>query len=400
MEAKKRRVVYMDHAATTPVHPKVLEAMLPYFTEKFYNASSMYAVAQECRKAIDDSRETIAEVLDCKPNEVVFTSGGTESDNAALKGAAFALRHLGNHVITSSVEHHAVLHACQALEKLGFEVTYLPVDRYGMVNIRELEKAITPKTTVASIMLANNEIGTIQPISEMAKLVKERASQMGTTIVFHTDAVQAAGALDLSVDRLGIDVLSLSAHKFNGPKGVGVLYIRRATPFDPQQVGGGHERGRRAGTENVPGIVGAGMALKMAAEQRESNVAYVSGLRDKLIEGIHERLPKAKLNGHRTQRLPNNVSFSFQGADSQWTLLALEQAGVAASAGSACRTASLEPSHVLMAIGVPAELAHGTVRLTLGPDNTLEDVEHVLAVLPGIVEKVVDASARNKAPAK
>ena len=389
-------MIYLDHAATTAVHPKVMEAMLPYFTEKFYNASSMYTLAQECREALDSARTAIANALGCKSNEVVFTSGGTESDNTAIRGAAMALRGAGNHIITTAIEHHAVLHTGHSLEKLGFEVTYLPVNGEGMVDPGELERAITPRTTVVSVMLANNEIGTIEPIEEIGALVKGKARSLGTNIVLHTDAVQGGSYLDLDVDRLGVAALSLSAHKFNGPKGVGVLYLRRATPFEPQQVGGSHERDRRAGTENVAGAVGTAVALTMAVQDRESTVEHCLALRERLIDGIGERIPGAHLNGHRQVRLPNNANFSFDGTDSQWTLMALDDAGVAASTGSACRTASLEPSHVLMALGTPAELAIGTLRLTLGPENTLEEVDHVLSILPGIIQKVRGTAPKPK----
>jgi cysteine desulfurase len=387
-------LIYLDHAATTAVHPRVLEAMLPYFTEKFFNASGMYGRAQECQRAMDASRATIARVLGCRSSEIVFTSGGTESDNTAIRGAAMAQHGAGNHIITCAIEHHAVLHTCHELEKLGFDVTYLPVDGAGMVDPSEVERAVTPQTTVVSLMLANNEIGTIEPVAETASLVKSKAKSLGTNIVVHTDAVQGGAYLDLDVDRLGVDALSLSAHKFSGPKGVGVLYVRRATPLEPQQVGGSHERNRRAGTENVPGIVGAGIALSIAAEERDANVEHCLALRERLIHGIEENIPGAHLNGHRDDRLPNNVNVSFDGTDSQWTLMALDEAGIAASAGSACRTASLEPSHVLVAAGVPASLAIGTLRLTLGPDNTVDDIDRVLSVLPGTIEKV-----RRTAPA-
>ncbi len=388
MPQGRNGLIYLDHAATTSVHPRVLDAMLPYFSDQFYNPSGMYAAAQECRQALDRSRQTVANVLGCKPGEIIFTSGGTESDNAAIAGAARALRRQGNHIVTSGIEHHAVLHACQSLEKLGFEVTFLPVDEYGMVDVDVVEQAIKRETTVVSIMLANNEIGTIEPVAEIAAVVKAKARQLGIQIVVHTDAVQGAAYLDLTVDRLGVDALSLSAHKFNGPKGVGVLYLRRATPFEPQQVGGSHERNRRAGTENVPGVVGAAVALDIAASDRDAAVEHCLGLRRRLIDGIQERISKARLNGHPTERLPNNVSFSFEETDSQWTLMALDEAGIAASTGSACRTASLEPSHVLMATGVAANLAIGTLRLTLGQENTVQEIDTVLERLPPIIASV------------
>ncbi|MBF8299502.1 MAG: NifS2 [Dehalococcoidia bacterium] len=380
--------IYLDHAATTAVHPRVLEAMLPFFTQHFSNPSSMYRQAQECRQAIDRSRNAVAQVLGCRPAEIIFTSGGTESDNTAIRGMALALRDAGNHIITTAVEHHAVLHTCHALQKQGFETTYLPVDQYGMVRLEDLESAITPKTVLVSIMLANNEVGTIQPLAEAAALVKQKARSLGTTIVLHTDAVQGGAYLDLHVDRLGVDALSLSSHKFNGPKGVGVLYLRRATPFEPQQLGGSHERDRRAGTENVPGIVGTGAALTLAAEERESNVEQCLLLRDRLIAGISDGIAGSHLNGHAVSRLPNNVNFSFENTDSQWFLMALDEAGVAASSGSACNTASLEASHVLTAMGLPADLAIGTLRLTVGPENTVQEIDRVLGLLPETIRQV------------
>jgi cysteine desulfurase len=381
-------LIYLDYAATTPVDPRVLEAMLPYFSEKYFNSSGVYGPGQECRSALDAARQKVADALGCRPAEIVFTSGGTESDNAAIGGIAMTLRGETKHIITSMIEHHAVLHRCHAMEKQGFEVTYLPVDGDGLLDLEELERAIRPETSLVTIMLANNEIGTIQSLAEMARIVKAKARSLRTQIAFHTDAVQGAAYLDLDVDRLGIDALSLSAHKFNGPKGVGILYLRRATPFDPQQLGGSQERNRRAGTENVPGIVGAAMALQIAAEGREANAKKVAALRERLINGIEERIPRARLNGHRTQRLPNNVNYSFEDTDSQWTLMALDQAGIAVSTGSACNTASLDPSHVLTATGVPANLALGTLRLTLGASNTIEQVDRVLDTLPGVIEQV------------
>ena len=382
------RMVYMDHAATTPVRPEVMEAMLPYFTHRFGNASSLYTLAQESRRAVDESRESVARVLGCRTSEVVFTSGGSESDNTALKGAALALKQTGNHIITTSIEHHAVLHTCQYLEDTGFRVTYLPVDRDGLVDTEDVLKAVTDETTLVSVMLANNEIGTIQPVADMARGVKEIAKKLGRTIVFHTDAVQAAGFMDIDVNALGVDMLSLSPHKFYGPKGVGVLYVRRSTPFTPQQFGGAQERQRRAGTENVPGIVGAAVALRLASEERESSSEHCLRLRDSLIQGIQERIERVHLNGHPTLRLPNNVNFSFDGVEGEPILLGLDFAGTAASSGSACTSGALEPSHVLLALGLPADLAQASLRLTLGKDNTQEDVEHVLRVLPELVGRL------------
>ncbi|MBI2847243.1 MAG: cysteine desulfurase NifS [Chloroflexi bacterium] len=382
------KAIYLDHAATTPIHPQVLEAMLPYFSQKFGNSSGVYALAQEAHKAIDEAREKVAQVLCCRPNEIIFTSGGTESDNTAIKGAAFALRKTGNHIITSSVEHHAVLHACSYMEKFGFEVTYLPVDKFGFVRVEDVERAITDRTVLVTIMLANNEIGTIEPISEIARAVKACAGKLDREIVVHTDAVQGGGTLDMDVNKLGVDMLSLSTHKFYGPKGVGVLYLRRGTPFDAQQVGGGQERNRRAGTENTAGIVGTGVALGLAAEHMDSYNEHCRKLRDRLIKGISSRIGGAYLNGHPTRRLANNVNFCFEHLEGESILLSLDLAGVAASSGSACTTGSLEPSHVLTAIGVPANLARGALRLTVGHDNTEEDIDYVLSILPGIVEKL------------
>ena len=382
------RMVYMDHAATTPVRPEVMEAMLPYFTHRFGNASSLYTLAQESRRAVDEARESVARVLGCRTSEVVFTSGGSESDNTALKGAALALKQTGNHIITTSIEHHAVLHTCQYLEDTGFRVTYLPVDRDGLVATDDVLKAVTEETILVSVMLANNEIGTIQPVADMARGVKEIAKKLGRTIVFHTDAVQAAGFMDIDVNALGVDMLSLSSHKFYGPKGVGVLYVRRSTPFTPQQFGGAQERQRRAGTENVPGIVGTAVALRLASEERESSSEHCLRLRDSLIQGIQERIERVHLNGHPTLRLPNNVNFSFDGVEGEPILLGLDFAGTAASSGSACTSGALEPSHVLLALGLPADLAQASLRLTLGKDNTQEDVEHVLRVLPELVGRL------------
>ena len=382
------KLVYMDHAATTPVRPDVLEAMLPYFSESFGNPSSIYTLAQEGRKAIDDSREAVARVLGARMSEVVFTSGGTESDNTAIKGAAFALRDSGNHIITSSIEHHAVLHACRQLESLGFDVTYLPVDRDGLVDPDDVGRAVTDRTTVVSIMLANNEIGTVQPLADVARTVKGEADRRGRRIVVHTDAVQGAGLLDLSAPALGVDLMSLSSHKFHGPKGVGVLYVKRGTPFEPQQMGGGQERERRSGTENVPGVVGMAKALSLASEERESLNAHCRYLSDRIIAGLRESVDAVHLNGHPTERLSNNVSVCFESIEGEPVLLGLDFAGICASSGSACSSASLEPSHVLLAIGRSEELARGSLRITLGADNTEEDVDYLLSVLPPLVTRL------------
>ena len=382
------KLVYMDHAATTPVSREVLEAMLPYFGESFGNPSSIYTLAQDGAKAVDDARETVAHAIGGRMSEVVFTSGGTESDNTAIKGAAYALRSTGNHIVTSSIEHHAVLHTCHQLEQLGFEVDYLPVDRYGMVDPDDVGRAITDSTVLTSIMLANNEIGTIEPVGEISRVVRAEAKRRGRTIVIHTDAVQAAGFEDLDARALGVDMLSLSAHKFNGPKGVGALYIRRGTPFEPQQMGGGQERQRRSGTENVPGVVGMAEALRLASEERDHLNAHCRCLRDKIIAAVLEDVDGAHLNGHPTQRLANNVNISFEAVEGEPVLLGLDLAGICASSGSACSSASLEPSHVLIATGLSADLAQGSLRITLGADNTEEEVDYLLTTLTGLVDRL------------
>ena len=382
------KLIYLDHAATTPVREEVLSAMLPYFSGVFGNPSSFYTIAQEARKAVDDSREIVARVLGARMSEIVFTSGGTESDNTALKGVAFGMRTVGNHIITTAIEHHAVLHTCHQLEQFGFEVTYLPVDEYGLVDPDDVGRAITDQTILVSVMLANNEIGTVEPLSDISRVVKDEAVRRGQNITMHTDAVQAAGFLDLDVGLLGVDLLSLSAHKFYGPKGVGALYVRRGTPFEPLQMGGGQERQRRSGTENVPGVVGLAEALRLATQERESESMHAVRLRDKVIAGIRDTIELAHLNGHPTRRLPNNVSVSFEGVEGEPVLLGLDFAGICASSGSACSSASLEPSHVLLAIGHSADVAQGSLRITLGRDNTEDDVDYLLSMLPGVVGKL------------
>ena len=382
------RLIYMDHAATTPVRPEVLDAMLPYFSANFGNPSGIYTLAQESRKAIDRARETVAETLDARMSEIVFTSGGTESDNTAIRGASLALASTGKHIITTSIEHHAVLHTCHSLEQYGFDVTYLPVDSAGLIDPDDVGRAIDDETTLVSVMYANNEIGVVEPISEIADVVKSEARRRGRTIVMHTDAVQAAGYLDLSAKSLGVDMLSLSAHKFQGPKGAGVLYIRRGTPFEAQQTGGGQERQRRSGTENVPIIVGMAKALRLAESERSDTVPHVKSLRDRIVEAMLERLDGVRLNGHPARRLPNNVNLSFDRVEGEPILLGLDLAGISASSGSACSSASLEPSHVLTALGLTAEQAQGSLRLTLGNDNTEEDVDYLLDVLPELVRKL------------
>ena len=377
--------IYFDHAGTTPMDERVLEAMLPYFTRLYGNASSVHTVGQEARYALDGARERVAKVLNCRNREVVFTSGGTESDNSAIQGAAYALEPTGKHVITAAAEHHAVLHACEVLEDRGWHITRLPVDDYGMVDPQRVYNAITDTTTVVSIMYANNEIGTINPIPEISAAVKQRAQELSRTIVMHTDAVQAAGFLDLDVRRLGVDMMSLSGHKFYGPKGVGVLFIRRGVPYLPLITGGGQERERRSGTENVAGIIGLTAALELAHAHRDEVSAHCQALRHRIIDQISSQVPDCVLNGHPTDRLPNNVNFSFEGVEGEPVLLGLDLQGIAASSGSACSSGSLEPSHVLLAIGQTADLARGSLRITLGKHNTDAEVDRLLSVLIGLI---------------
>jgi len=378
-------IVYLDHAATTAVDPRVVETMLPYWSERYGNASSVYSHGREARKAMEDARCQIADIMGCQPKEIVFTSCGSESDNLALRGVALARRvqKKCNHIITSTVEHHAILHTCQQMEKyFGFEVTYLPVDEYGRVNPDDVDRAIHDDTALISIMYANNEVGTIQPIAEIGLIARQRR------IPFHTDAVQAAGSLNLDVDDLNVDLLSLSAHKFYGPKGVGLLYVRKGTPLQAIQTGGGHEGNRRAGTENVAYIVGQAKALTLAYENVAAENARLNRLRNRLIDEIIAEIPEVTLSGHPTERLPNNVSLLIRYIEGESILLNLDLVGICASSGSACTSGSLEPSHVLTAMGVPHEIAHGSLRLTLGRENTDQDVDYVLQVLPGIVEKL------------
>ncbi|ACL17143.1 cysteine desulfurase NifS [Methanosphaerula palustris] len=377
-----RRLVYMDHAATTATAPAVVEAMLPYFTDHFGNPSSVYKIAREAKAAVDEAREKMARALSAKPEEIYFTSGGTEADNWAIKGIAFANKQKGNHIITSAIEHHAVLHTCQYLEKMGFEVTYLPVDEYGRVDPAAVEAAITDKTILISIMFANNEIGTIEPIAAIGALARKKG------IYFHTDAVQAIGHVPIDVGAMQIDLLSLSGHKFNGPKGIGALYIRKGVKIDNFMHGGGQERKRRAGTENLAAIVGIGVAIERVTASMEQEAKRLIVLRDRLRDGILEKIPHARLNGHPTERLPGNMNISFEFIEGESILLFLDHAGISASTGSACTSGSLEPSHVMLAIGLPHELAHGSLRMTLGEENTEEEVDYLLGVLPGIVERL------------
>ena len=382
--------IYLDNAATTAVSPEVLTAMLPYFTECYGNPSSIHSTGRDAHKAVDASRRQVAAAINADPSEIYFTAGGSESDNWAIKGTAFAKRDKGNHIITTAIEHHAVLHTCQWLEKQGFEVTYLPVDENGLVSVEDVEKAITDKTILISVMAANNEIGTIEPIAEIGALARSRG------ILFHTDAVQAVGAIPLDVKAMNIDMLSMSGHKFHGPKGIGALYIRKGVRLDTLIAGGAQERGKRAGTENLPGIVGIGKAIEIATRDMEANAARMTALRDKLIHGILESIPDVRLNGHPTRRLPNNVNVSVRYIEGEALLLRLDLAGIAGSSGSACTSGSLDPSHVLLAIGLPHEIAHGSLRLTLGTDTTEADIDEVLDKLPGIVKNLRDMSVLNE----
>ena len=380
--------IYLDHAATTPLDERVLEVMLPYLRDNWGNPSSLYGEAQEARRGLEAGRRSMAEVLGCKPQELVFTSGGSESDNLALRGAAYAARRQGrgDHVITTAIEHHAVLHAAERLEEEGFRVTYLGVDGEGFIDLQDLEHAVTDSTALVSIMYVNNEVGTIEPIEDAARVVKAKNPRA----VFHTDAVQAAGMLDINVDRLGVDMLSIGAHKFYGPKGVGALYVRQRTPIQWQQLGGGQEKNHRAGTENVAGVVGMAKALELAYEALDACNDHGRDLRDRLLSGVPERIPHVHITGPEdlSKRAPNNFSACFEYIEGEAILIALDLAGVAASSGSACTSGSLEPSHVLTALGVPEDLARGSLRLTVGKDNTPEQIEHVLEVLPGIVSRI------------
>ena len=382
--------IYLDNAATTAVAPEVLETMLPYFTEVYGNPSSIHATGRTAHKAVDQARRQVAAAIGAQPQEIYFTAGGSESDNWAIKGTALAQQRKGNHIITSAIEHHAVLHTCAWLEKHGFEVTYLPVDEFGRVNPEDVEKAITDKTILISIMTANNEIGTIQPIREIGAIARAHK------ILFHTDAVQAVGAIPVNVDEMNVDMLSMSGHKFHGPKGIGALYIRKGVRIDTLIHGGAQERGLRAGTENLPGIVGIGKAIELAVANLDENAARMTALRDRLIDGILERIPDVRVNGHRTQRLPNNCNVSIRYIEGEAMLLRLDLAGIAASSGSACTSGSLDPSHVLLAIGLPHEIAHGSLRLTLGADTTEKDIDAVLGTLPGIVSDLRAMSVLNE----
>ncbi len=390
----KQRIIYMDHSATTYAKEEVVDAMLPYFTQHFGNPSSIYGIARESKQAIDTARAQVAKAVGALPDEVYFTSGGSESDNWAIKGVAYANRKRGTHIITTKIEHHAVLHTCQFLEKEGFTVTYLPVDRYGLVDPADLEKAITEKTILVSIMYANNEIGTIEPIQELAAVAQKHK------VYFHTDAVQAIGNVPIDVKSQNIDLLSLSAHKFYGPKGVGALYIRNGVRIENLIHGGGQERKKRAGTENIAGIVGCGKAIELVTADIAGHNVRIQKMRDRLLQGILEKIPHARLNGHPTERLSGNLNVSFEFIEGESMLLWLDDEGICASTGSACTSGSLEPSHVLLATGLPVEISHGSLRLTLGDINTEEDIDVVLEVLPKVVSRLRDMSPLYQKTAK
>lgn len=380
------KTIYLDNAATTKIHPEVLESMMPYLTDTYGNPSSIYTLGRKSREAIDSSRDKIAKILNAKSSEIYFTSGGSESDNWGIKGIAFANEKKGKHIITTNIEHHAVLHTCQYLEKYGFEITYLPVKENGILDVNDLKDAIREDTILISVMFANNEIGTIQPIKEIGEITKEKG------IYFHTDAVQAIGNVPIDVEELNIDIMSLSGHKFNGPKGVGILYVRSGVNIQSLIQGGAQERNRRAGTENVAGIVGISKALELATKNMGGKNEYLSSLRDMTIQGLIERIPDTILNGDPNLRLPGNVNVCFKYIEGESILLMLDMKGIYASSGSACTSGSLDPSHVLLAIGRPHEIAHGSLRLTFSMENSKEDVEYILDVLPPIVQRLRDMS--------
>ena len=374
--------VYLDYAATTPVHPDVTKAMLPYLTDAFGNPSSLYSYGQEAKGAIEEARAKVADLIGAQDEEIVFTGSGTEADNFAIKGVAFANESKGNHIITSSIEHHAVIETCKFLEKRNFSVTYLPVDEYGLVDPRDVKKDITDKTILISVMHANNEVGTIEPIAEIGKVAKEAG------IYFHTDAAQTVGHIPVDVNELGVDLLSISAHKLYGPKGIGALYIKKGTKLIPFMHGGGQERRRRASTENVPGIAGLGTAAELARQGVSQEAQHLTRLRNQLIKGLLERIDHIRLNGHPLKRLPNNINVSVDFVEGESMLLNLDLESICASTGSACSSSSLEPSHVLLAMGLSHEQAHGSLRFTLGKWTTEEEIGQVLEVLPRIVAKL------------
>jgi len=378
--------IYLDHAATTYVRPEVLTEMSPYFSVSYGNPSSIHSFGREARKAVEMARERVAKALNVQSGEIFFTSGGTEANNWALKGIAAANKSKGNHIVTSMIEHHAVLHTCENLEKLGFDITYLPVDEDGLISPAQVKEAITKKTILISVMSANNEIGTLQPVEEIGKIAAEEG------LSFHTDAVQSVGSVKIDVKAMNIDALSLSAHKFYGPKGVGVLYVKKGVKIDNLMHGGAQEKNRRAGTENIPGIVGLGKAIELADANISQYTQRMKSLREMMISGIMDKVEFVRLNGHPTKRLPGNANLSFEFIEGESLLLSLDMKGIAASSGSACTSGSLDPSHVLLAIGLPHEIAHGSLRLTFGDSNTEQDVAYVLEVLPDIVNRLREMS--------
>ena len=377
-----KKIIYMDNAATTPVKPEVLDAMLPYFTEKFGNPSSIYSISSQNKKDITTARETIAKAINTDTANIYFTAGGSESDNWALKATAEAYADKGRHIITSKIEHHAILHTCDYLEKRGYEITYIDVDENGIVDLKQLEEAIRPDTILISIMFANNEIGTIEPIAEIGKIAKEHG------VLFHTDAVQAFTQVPIDVEEMNIDMLSVSGHKINGPKGIGFLYIRKGVKIRSFVHGGAQERSRRAGTENVPGIIGLAKATEIAVGNMKERTAKEIEVRNHIIERVMNEIPYTRLNGDRKRRLPNNINFSFQFIEGESMLIMLDSFGICASSGSACTSGALDPSHVLLAIGLPHEIAHGSLRLTISEDTTMEDADFVVDKLKGIVERL------------
>jgi len=382
MNASQPRRIYLDHNATTPVHPEVLEAMLPYYKDKFGNPSSIHSFGRETKVALEEARENVAKFLNASPHEIYFTSGGTESDNLAVKGTAFANRKKGKHIITSKIEHHAVLESCKFLEKEGFEVTYLPVDKYGFVDPDDLKKALRKDTILVSIMHVNNEVGTIEPLEELCKIAKEKGT------CFHTDAVQSVGKIPVDVQELNVDMLSMSAHKIYGPKGVGAIYIRKGTRITPWSHGGHHERSRRAGTENLPGIVGLAKAVEIAHRDMEEQSQHLRNLTETFYKKLTQTIPDVILNGHLEKRIPNTLNISFKAVEGESIILSLDLKGVAVASGSACTSGTLEPSHVLSAMGISPEIAQGAIRFSFGRENTMEDVDYVVEILPEIVSRL------------
>ncbi|PKM89432.1 MAG: cysteine desulfurase NifS [Firmicutes bacterium HGW-Firmicutes-12] len=380
------RRIYLDHSATTSVKPEVAEIMLEHLIQKYGNPSSVHSFGREAKKGLERARDQVAALINAQPEEIVFTSGGTEADNMAIIGVANKYSKRGKHIITSAVEHHAVLHTCEVLEKKGFKVTLLPVDEYGIIRMDDLRKALTPETILITIMHANNEVGSIQPIEEIGTLAREKG------IIFHTDAVQSLGKIPVDVRKMNIDLLTGSGHKIYGPKGVGFLYVKKGIKLEPLVFGGGQENKYRAGTENIPGIVGLGKAMELAGEEMNTEMTRLAKLRDCLIKGLQQRISNVTLNGHPILRVPTNVNLSFEFVEGESMLLSLDMKGIAASSGSACTTGSLDPSHVLLAMGLCHEVAHGSIRMTLGHENTEEDIQYVLEVFPAIVERLRNMS--------